>query len=208
MWCIAKKQDLAQMLQSPFLQHPNSYISFPSIEMNCIITYLPKRALFVRPIYFFDIPIYRLSPEKYSIELNRYLTKKLSSPDMSTFLKSNPKIALQNEEFFTQQFGGMWEYNEIIGYIKLYILGSQIRGEYSLVKAKRITRTRNKQFKYLSDKIEPELELPIFDSNDVIYSRILDYINNCKKKLNNRFVDTSLFEIVGPHIDWSTLIKT
>lgn len=161
----------------------------------------------MRPIYFFDIPIYRLSQEKYSAKLNEYLTKKLNTPGMSEFFKHNPSRLLQQQDFYSLQFGGMWEYNEIIGHIKLYILGSQIRGEYYRVNAKNIVKTRKKQFKFVSHKIEAELEIPLLEDNIAIYKAILTYIDNCKKNLKNRFVDSSLFEVIGKHIDWKELFK-
>ncbi len=126
---------------------------------------------------------------------------------MSEFFKKNPTRLIQHQEFYTRQFGGMWEYNEIIGYIKLYILGSQIRGEYYSVNAKKIVKTRKKQFELVSDKIEPELELPLLEDNVAIYNTILTYIDNCKKnlKIKNRFIDSSLFEVIGQHINLKTL---
>ena len=160
----------------------------------------------MRPIYFFDIPVYRLSQEEYSANLSRYIETNLNNPTMLEFFNEHPERLIQYEDFYSREYGGMWEYNEIIGQIKLYILGSQIRGEYYSVDAKRIVKTRKKRFKFISYKIEPELELPLLEDNIAIYKTILTYIDSCKKNLKNRFVDSSRFETVGQHIDWKALI--
>ena len=51
------------------------------------------------------------------------------------FYEKNPNNKIFFEEHLSNYFGGIWEYNEIIGYIKLYSIGNQIRGEYATPKS-------------------------------------------------------------------------
>ncbi len=56
-------------------------------------------------------------------------------------------------EHLNNKYGGTWEFNEVIGHIKLHFLGNQIRGEYWKVNAKRIVKTRSKTLEYATHKL-------------------------------------------------------
>ena len=100
--------------------------------------------------YIFDIPVYRLTEDEYYSKLKDYVGDKiyLGWPDsiIQEFYKRNPDNKIHVTDSLTKAYGGPWTYNEIIGFIRLHFLGSQIRGEYYEVDSKRITKTRKKQF--------------------------------------------------------------
>ena len=78
--------------------------------------------------YFLTLPVYKLPQEKYETERQKYITEN------TKIHASLPQLADQliiAKEYYLKQFGGSWEFNEIIGFIKLHQLGSQIRGEYT-----------------------------------------------------------------------------
>ncbi len=105
----------------------------------------------------------------------------------------------------TEKYGGCWQFNEIIGYIKLDFLGSQIRGEYFAVDRKRIVRTRTKTFEYKTWKLAPEIDIEQPYGTGEVLGAIQRYIQACKAELPKRFIDTSNFDKLAPHIDWGTL---
>jgi hypothetical protein len=47
-------------------------------------------------------------------------------------------------------------------------------------------------------------------NNDEIFKIILLYVNNCrtalKKKYRKKYIDSSLLEVIGPHMDWKNLL--
>ena len=93
--------------------------------------------------YFFDVPVYRLARKRYEDELEKSINKAMCPHEMEqAFYEQNPKRAMAFRDDMQKIYGGCWDYNEIIGYIKMHFLGSQIRGEYFGVKAKRIVKTR------------------------------------------------------------------
>ena len=106
-----------------------------------------------------------------------------------------------------RRYGGSWQYNEIVGWVQLFFLGSQIRGEYWGVDAKRITRTRKKQFEFKSLKLVPEIDIPHAATNSEIFGVVQDYLSECQKKLKHRYIDTSRLELIGPYVDWRRLIE-
>jgi len=78
--------------------------------------------------YIFDIPVYRLSEKDYQNEEDKFSLEIYND----VFLKNGRVDSQTSYEDFKEKWmipRDRWRYNEIIGYIKLYILGSQIRGE-------------------------------------------------------------------------------
>lgn len=152
----------------------------------------------------FDVPVYRVSKERYERECAAHIAKEMSKPRVVALVATNPAFAMHYKDRLWVAYGGAWLFNEIIGYIRLRRLGNQIRGEWWIVDAKRITRTRRKRFRYDHWKLAPEHRLPVNASNSEIWETILQYLEVCKRErvLKNRFVDTGYLERLGPHVDW------
>jgi len=163
--------------------------------------------------FFFDIPVYRVSLKEYErdkakyIEESMYGTPPNIDQQMKAFHEREPSIKQQFENHLIRRYGGSWQYNEIVGWVQLFFLGSQIRGEYWGVDAKRITRTRKKQFEFKSLKLVPEIDIPHAATNSEIFGVVQDYLSECQKKLKHRYIDTSRLELIGPYVDWRRLIE-
>lgn len=164
--------------------------------------------------YFYDIPVYRLEKEKYYKELEEYKEVPLFGLNENEiklkkeFYQKYPDRKILFEEHLNNVFGGTWEYNEIIGYIKLYFVGNQIRGEYFQIDKKRIRKTRTKHFKWETDKLVPEISFYKNQTNEEIFMNICKYLNDCKKELKNRYLDLDNFLKIGKYIDWKSLLQT
>lgn len=164
--------------------------------------------------YFFDVPVYRLAREKYYNERDAYVEESLF-PTNSLFVeaarvrdKTDPRQNDMIRSNSQRSYGGCWEFNEIIGYIRLHFLGSQVRGEYYTVRRKRIVRTRTKTFEYQTWKLAPEIGIPNPPTQAGILDAIREYLDDCKKELPRRHADTSMFEAVAPHVDWLALYRS
>ncbi len=160
---------------------------------------------------FYDLPVYRLEEDRYYEQQRKYIDDVVFPPD-SPFRddliardKDDPHAFEGIKDHVWRSYGGAWQFNEIIGYVRLHFLGSQVRGEYHAVRKKRVVRTRRKQFEYLTWKLAPEVDIFEPTSNENIYSAILEYIDDCRKELKNRYIDTSIFEILGPCVDWKAV---
>ncbi|MHB8890270.1 MAG: hypothetical protein ACYC46_15775 [Acidobacteriaceae bacterium] len=164
--------------------------------------------------FFYDIPVYRLPEERYYRERDDHIDS-IVFPKNSPFSDSmrakeaaDPNHYAAIRDHLQRSYGGCWIFNEIIGYIRLHFLGSQIRGEYFGVKKKRIVRTRTKTIEYLSWKLAPEINIPHPYTNKGIYGAILEYLAACRKELPGRYVDTERFEVIGKHVDWRGLLES
>lgn len=152
--------------------------------------------------YFFDIPVYRLARNEYEARQEAYIQS------MMLETENQDRKAMMRDLHWTF-YGGSWQFNEIIGYIRLHFLGTQIRGEWWRVNAKRVARTRTKIFRYSGWKVVSEQEIPKGSRSEEIYRVILLYLERAQndKKLRRFYVDTSVFEKIGPFIDWNAASK-
>jgi hypothetical protein len=102
---------------------------------------------------------------------------------------------------------GPWLFNEIVGFIRLHVLGSQFRGEYFSAEKRRNPISRSKVFTYRTHKLAPEVSIPYEASNAEILSIPISYVDNCQKELRKgRYIDSSILRTIGVHRDWRGLI--
>ena len=160
-------------------------------------------------VYFFDIPVYRITEKRYYDERQKDVIITISGVEASQADMSESHLYVYNNQksFLEQRYGGSWEFNEIVGFIKLHFLGGQIRGEYFTTKPNRKVRTRKKLFIYSTHKLAPEVNIPRASTNAEIFQKILHYIERCKDELpSSRYIDDKHIECIGPYIDWKELI--
>lgn len=144
---------------------------------------------------FLDIPVYRLPSDEYYRQRDAFVEKAL-----------HPGIPRKSiEQHLVDVFGGCWEFNEIIGYIRLHFLGGQVRGEYFAVNRKRIVRTRHKQFEYVSHKLAPEVEIEMPVTDQTVEAAARQYLHDCQRELPRRHVDLEGFNVLAPYIRWYDL---
>ena len=163
--------------------------------------------------HFYDIPVYRLPEERYYRERDEYIDGVLfpkDSPDSQSLREreaADPNYNITIRDHLQHSYGGCWTFNEIIGYVRLHFLGSQVCGEYFAVRKKRIVRTRTKVLEYRTWKLAPEVEIPFPHTSQGIYDAVLEYLADCRKELPGQYVDTKLFEVIAKHVDWLGLME-
>jgi hypothetical protein len=145
---------------------------------------------------FFDVPVYRLPQDEYNRQLGAFVERSLHPQ-----LRDN---SFMRQHLF-DSYGGCWRFNEIIGYIRLYFLGSQVRGEYFAVRRKRQVRTRHKRLEWQTHKLAPEVTIEQPITNMSVAGAVRQYLEDCKRELPRRHVDLSVFEVVASHVCWRDL---
>lgn len=164
--------------------------------------------------YFYDLPVYRLSSDEYYAARDKYIDEVLFRPGTPDEIplrqreKLNPRANDGFRDHLQSAYGGCWEFNEIIGYIRLHFLGSQIRGEYFAVAKRRIVRTRTKTLEYRTWKLAPEVDIEQPYGTSEVLDAIHEYIADCRKELPKRFIDTSRFDTIAPFVDWGSLWRS
>ncbi len=159
--------------------------------------------------YFFEIAIYRCPQEQHFAELRKRWDKVL----WEVFGRfGNTREAARHhyerlEQHLWEKSGGPWEYNQAVGWIRLFVLGSQIRADYYFTAAKRITRSPGpRHFRYELKAFE--LTFYPEDSNAHILQEIRTEFDRVMKErpFKGRFLDIEAFDNVARYIDWRGLI--
>ena len=160
--------------------------------------------------HFYDLPVYRLSADAYYAAREKYIEASLFRPgtaDEAALRQRealNPRVNDGYRAHLENSYGGCWEFNEIMGYIRLHFLGSQVRGEYFAVSKQRIVRTRTKTLEHRTWKLAPEIDIDAPYGTVEVLAAVRQYIDDCKRELPNRFIETSRFETLAPFVDWGT----
>ncbi|WP_353402076.1 hypothetical protein [Pseudophaeobacter arcticus] len=92
--------------------------------------YIAHEVLLQMEKYFFDLPVYRLTKSKYYKWRDETQIRPHEENWLSVRGRPMPQESKNALDQHVYEKYGPWEFNEIIGYIRLYFLGSQIRGDY------------------------------------------------------------------------------
>ncbi len=156
--------------------------------------------------FFFILPVYRLGEEKYYANLNNDFERQVSTAWGQEFRDKHPDMVQDWRNRHHTSYGGAWDFNEIVGYIKLYFLGTQVRGEYWSTIPKRKVKTRRKQFEYKTHKLYVEIEIHK-QTREGILAAIEEYLKGCARELKNRHIDRKEFDKLKNHIDWPAVFR-
>lgn len=154
--------------------------------------------------YFFEIPIYRCSQSTHTNEMKDAEEKMVK--EINHFNSKSHEERMRNH--FHSDKWYPWRYNEVIGWLCLYIMGSQFRGEIWFESSKRINKgVRKKKFLWMGKAFEHNIQNQT--NSDEIYSefiQILEELNLNDKFFKKRHLDLNVFKVTGRFINWVELI--
>ena len=168
-----------------------------------------------RPIYFFEIPIYRVSRERYGKEVEAE-KEKLLAPlrDLWNSVSSKPVEESEAYQYVKNNFDRehgthMWRYNQAIGWLRLFASDhSHIRVDYYWVKGRISKNLKNKLFRYCFEEKTFRLDiLPAMTSNE-IYLLLRQRLEELMRKepFRKYYIDLEPFQNISPFIDWRALL--
>lgn len=154
---------------------------------------------------FFEIPVYRCNQDTHAKEMKN----KEIEYTIEEYKETAPSSYQNMINYFNDTIWYPWKYNEIIGWIYLYVMGTQLRGEYYFTTAKRIGKGINKKkFKYCGKAFEHSLTCT--DSSNEIFKEILtvlEKVNKNETPFKKRYLDLRTFKTVGEFVDWKNLVE-
>lgn len=161
-----------------------------------------ERTIFEIPIYISDEKTFY---NKREIHINKGFqrTLKFSMMKEEDILKSSKD---QIREHYRKQYGS-WKFGQIVGWVRLYILGNQVRGESWALDNKRIEhRTCKKNFIRMGKEFE--LTFHHNDNSKTIFEEILANLKNItsRQPYLRRYIDLEPFINLGSSINWIELI--
>jgi hypothetical protein len=144
----------------------------------------------------FEIPVYRLAENEYYQKMSAHISEVNTGAEYPT-----------DENYLRAQYGGDWQYNEIIGFLRFYRYGArQIRCEYWETGAKRKVLTRKKVFVKISDSYCKESFSKSASSLELA-NTMKRAVEHCGSRLKNRILDLRLFDSIVNYIDWKSLLN-
>lgn len=154
-------------------------------------------------LYFFDLPVYRLSPEQYALEWESAIAiERTRITQSAKFSIDDAMDQIIRRQRYNRY--GDWLFNEVVAYIRLHFCGSQLRATYHTAEKKRNPISRHKVFtvrrRYMSYKLN--LGSPSKATNSEIWKTIQDFVQACRLIIRKRFIDDSALNRIGPHMDW------
>lgn len=150
---------------------------------------------------FFEIPIYnrRLSEHTVDMQEQEDNIKKYISPIDSPESYQAAVNAFHNGIWYP------WNYNEIVGYLNLYIMGTQFRADSWFITKKRINKGIIKKTFKQSGK-EFEKQIPRGSTSSDIFGFILKQLSELNSKSYKGFhFDLRTFKVIGSFVDWKVL---
>ncbi len=166
--------------------------------------------------FIFDVPIYRTSRASYNEDQESYIDEwlydhsGLSRAEMEDYYRTHPNQKILKSDYYWRQYGGPWRFNNIIGYIRLYLDGYQVWGQLWYVYVKKVVRKPRHKILICKNAglgFGIPVDIPTKSSNGEIFDLVMKYLDSVRPRFKKRFIDSSLLETVGPYVDWKSLIN-
>jgi len=156
--------------------------------------------------YFLEVPVYSMSKEKYNKKAEILLEKEIKKYNLT---EDNPNYELVVKQIKSNLIAP-WEYNQIIGYIRLYKQVDTLRGDLWWINKKKITLHPGKKAFYYR-VCYPEWGLPFLNkiktSEDFFHMLCEKLPNDTTGFLKGKYVDLTFLKKIGPYIDWKRLLE-
>jgi hypothetical protein len=150
----------------------------------------------------FNIPIYRTSIDKFEEEFRSDKLKKEDIEQVDWNYVERINTILDSLWF-------PWEFNEIIGYIRISATSTDIEGVLFIGNHQRIRRNYH-QRKIRYDKMLFRINYNALTKGSEILVAIRNEIEKLAKKeksLKHRYVDINSFENIAKYFDWDKIIQ-
>jgi len=165
----------------------------------------------MRDQYIFDIPVYRKTHEEFNTEINRELAKRVER-----IVSCDPQRRPLNRETYGRQkdaviaeSGGPWQFNQIVGWLRLFAEGDKIGCHLWWVNAKRLNRRMQKkrfQLQTFSDVLGGGCRNKYSNEiYDILLKRLIE--EAAEPQYKKRYIDLNVFRRVGPFIDWRGMLN-
>lgn len=180
--------------------------------------------------YVCDIPIYLWPQERYDKAMSEDTEKVVQSlirdteegPDLAESLRRAAGMPASEEKIRVdesiiqrwreasgrdkwEELGGPWQFNQIVGWIRVYVGWRGLGGHLWMAKGKRLQRKTRRRFRL--ESIGNCLPGVCTDavSSRVVYENLLTELQAMGKDIK-RHLDLSVFERIGPYVDWRKLL--
>jgi hypothetical protein len=160
-----------------------------------------------------EIPIYRCTDEQHRDQEDKDFETAMKLPEVQFFLGGRTPERVKIWQNYRESAYGravtLWDFNQIVGWIRLYTWPGNIRA-YLFLTRERVTKVMRR--KTFHTKRGNFIEMNVFpnQSNAEILEKIKESILAVMAghhRLRRFYVDMGVLDVLGPHIDWIALTK-
>jgi hypothetical protein len=143
--------------------------------------------------YIFDVPIYWCEEELFWRNYDMGLAKHLDSFEQQTGYPLTTDLKNSLTDSFWRDYIAPWKFNQTVGWIRIYKSGTQLRGDFWYMNAKRAGRKLTK--KQFSEKGKA-FELPVLKSatSQQIYEELRTELLQMERKKRPKSTAVPTFE--------------
>jgi len=165
----------------------------------------------LREAFFFEVPIYRVSESKFNTAYDRDLEKHwewLESASDTPRGRMSGHLLRISENRFWETYGAPWRFNQVVGWIRLYVLGTQIRGELWMARARRYTRTGRRRYRWRGKAFEMSCAKDMTSAE--IGAEVEERLQRCVKDLRSgkMHVDLECFRTASQFLNRRGLVDS
>jgi len=165
----------------------------------------PETFLFDIPIYWCDEASFNARYEKKLKTYEEREKKDLRAKGLEYEPSENDRRL--SHKILWEKSMGPWRFNQIVGWVRVYRLGDQLRGEYWSIKAKRFGWQLRKKC-FIPQGKAFEIWPGDKETTKQIFNRICQRLRTFENELRGRVIDLESFENLGRFVDWCRLIST
>jgi hypothetical protein len=161
--------------------------------------------------YLNDLSIYRIPESIYTSKMKAAFNESMLSSYGDEFSNNPfdfeplPSHIEARKLQHIRGFGGMWKFNEVIGFIRIGLEIDRVVARHWSVNRKVIRKSRQKTFELISWGFVYDVPIDLTLGDEGIASAILKSVELCENKLAPRILDSCQFKELVPFVKWSAL---
>jgi len=157
--------------------------------------------------HFFDIPIYRCPIEVHTAEMATAKRKYLDYFKQPHIKASEDQLVVFGNRWDAGSWAS-WHFNEVIGWVRLYVRWDEIMGDLWEIAATRPRLGSKKIFKCGGDyfKLRPNKDASSAEISNLLRKRVQDIQK--LPRLKKRHFDFEAFDEIRRFVDWRALIDS
>ena len=157
--------------------------------------------------HFFDIPIYRCTLEVHTVEMMKARKQFLDYYRRPPIRASKDQLETYGHSWDAHSWTS-WHFNEVIGWVRLYVRWDEIMGDLWEIRAKRPRFGNKKVFRNGGDyfKLRPDNAASSAEISDLVRQKVQEIQK--LPRLKNRHFDFEAFDEIRRFVDWQALIDS
>ncbi len=159
-----------------------------------------------------DLPIYRTSLEKHDSDVETKVSNDLKRLENNTYRKAEwsefPEKKKRRELEEKSQYNP-WEFNQIIGFLRLRFWNTQVRATlYKMSKERYSLRFKKEKFIVKDSEILISgINILTSATSDEIFAEVHNGLKGYAKEISPRFLDLSQFELIWKYMNWKAIYE-